>query len=52
MEIPAEFIYKSEKKELIDQMKEKKLEEIKKYEERRKKGMENSLEKKESKNKK
>ena len=52
MEIPAEFIYKSEKKELIDQMKEKTLEEIKKYEERRKKGMENSLEKKESKNKK
>ena len=45
MEIPAEFIYKSEKKELIDQMKEKTLEEIKKYDERRKKGMENSLEK-------
>ena len=38
MEIPAEFIYKSEKKELIDQMKEKTLEEIKKYDERRKKG--------------
>ena len=52
MEIPAEFIYKSEKKELIDQMKEKTLEEIKKYDERRKKGMENSLEKKENKNKK
>ena len=50
MEIPAEFIYKSEKKELIDQMKEKTLEEINKYDERRKKGMENSLEKKESKN--
>ena len=45
MEIPVEFIYKSEKKELIDQMKEKTLEEIKKYDERRKKGMENSLEK-------
>ena len=28
MEIPAEFIYKSEKKELIDQMKEKTLDEI------------------------
>ena len=52
MEIPAEFIYKSEKKELIDQMKEKTLEEIKKYDERRKKGMEDSLEKKENKNKK
>ena len=49
MEIPAEFIYKSEKKELIDQMKEKTLEKIKKYDERRKKRMENSLEKKENK---
>ena len=38
MEIPTEFIYKSEKKELIDQMKEKTLEEIKKYDERKKKG--------------
>ena len=45
MEIPAEFIYKSEKKELINQMKEETLEEIKKYDERKKKGMENSLEK-------
>ena len=36
MEIPAEFIYRSEKKELIDQMKEKTLEEIKKYDERKK----------------
>ena len=52
MEIPAEFIYKSEKKVRIDQMKEKTLEEIKKYDERRKKEMENSLEKKENKNKK
>ena len=52
MEIPAEFIYKSEKKELIDQMKGKTLEEIKKYDERRKKRMENSLEKKENKDKK
>ena len=52
MEIPAEFIYKSEKKELIDLMKEKALEEIKKYDERRKKGMENSLEKKKKKKKK
>ena len=51
MEIRAEFIYKSEKKELIDQMKEKTLEEIKKYNQRRKKGMENSLEKKEKKKK-
>ena len=40
------------KKELIDEMKEKTLEEIKKYDERRKKGMESSLEKKENKNKK
>ena len=52
LEIAVEFIYKSQKKELIDQMKEKTLEEIKKYSERRKKGMENSLEKKENKNKK
>ena len=52
MEIPAEFIYKSEKKELSDQMKEKTLEEIKKYDERRKEGMSNSLKKKENKNKK
>ena len=52
MEISAEFIYKSEKKELSDQMKEKTLEEIKKYDERRKEGMKNSLKKKENKNKK
>ena len=52
MEIPAEFIYKSEKKELSDQMKEKTLEEIKKYDERRKERMKNSLKKKENKNKK
>ena len=52
MEIPAEFICKSEKKELFDQIKEKTLEEIRKYDKRRKKGMENSLEKKENKNKK
>ena len=52
LEIAVEFIYKSQKKELIDQMKEKTLEEIKKYSERRKKGMENSLEKKENENKK
>ena len=36
MEIPAEFIYKSEMKELSDQMKEKTLDEIKKCNERRK----------------
>ena len=46
MEIPAGFIYKSEKKELSDQMKEKTLEEIKKYDERRKERMKNSLKKK------
>ena len=39
MEIPAEFIYKSQKKKLSDEMKEKTLEEIKKYDERRKEGM-------------
>ena len=38
MEIPVEFIYKSEKKEPIDQKKKKTLEKIKKYDERRKKG--------------
>ena len=43
MEIPTEFIYKSKKNELIGQMKEKTFEEIKKYQEKRKKGMENSL---------
>ena len=52
MEIRAEFIYKSEKKEPSDQMKEKTLEEINKYDERRKEGMKNSLKKKENKNKK
>ena len=52
MEMPVEFIYKSEKKELSDQMKEKTLEEIKKYDEGRKEGMKNSLKKKENKNKK
>ena len=51
MEIPAKFIYKSEKKEISDQMKEKTLEETKKYDERRKEGMKNSLKKKENKNK-
>ena len=51
-EILVEFIYKLEKKELIDQMKERTLQEIKKYDERRKKGIENSFEKKENKNKK
>ena len=43
MEIPAEFIHKPEKKELSDQMKENTLEETKKYDERRKEGMKNSL---------
>ena len=38
MEITAEFIHKLEKKELIDQMKEKTLEEIEKYDERKKRG--------------
>ena len=52
MEVPAEFIYKSEKKELSDQMKENTLEEIKKYDERRKEVMKNSLKKNENKNKK
>ena len=52
MKIPAEFIYKSEKKELSDQMKEKTLEEINKHDERKKEGMKNSLKKKENKNKK
>ena len=37
LEIPVEIIYKSEKKELIHEMKEKKLDEIKKYDKRRKK---------------
>ena len=49
MEIPAEFIYKSEKEEFIDQMKQKTLEEIKKYDQRRKKGWNNNLEKKKEK---
>ena len=51
MEIPVEFIYKSEKKEPIDQEKED-IGEDKEIWREKKKGMENSLEKKESKNKK
>ena len=46
MEIPAEFVYETENKDLYDQMKEKTLEEVEKFEERRKIGMENSLKKK------
>ena len=43
MEIPTEFVYKTEHKYLFDQMKEKTLEEVEKLEERRKIGLENSL---------
>ena len=46
MEIPAEFVYKTENKNLHDQMKEKTLEEVEKLKERRKIGLENGLEKK------
>ena len=46
MEIPALYVYKSENKDLIDQMKKKTSEEIMKFEERRKKGMEICLKKK------
>ena len=46
MEISAEFVYKTENKDLYDQMKEKTFEEVKKFKERRKIGMENSLKKK------
>ena len=45
MEIPAEFICKSEQKELIDQTKENTLGKIEKYDERRKEGTKNSLKK-------
>ena len=37
MEILAQYVYKSENKDLIDQMKKKTSEEIMKFEERRKK---------------
>ena len=46
MEIPAEFVYKTENKDLYDQMKEKTLEEVKKFKERQKIGLEHSLKKK------
>ena len=50
MEIPAEYVFKTENKDLYDQMKEKTLEEVEKFEDRRKIGLENSLKKKEKKN--
>ena len=46
MKVPVEFVYKTENKDLYVQMKEKTLEEVKMFEERRKIGMENSLKKK------
>ena len=46
MEIPVEFVYETETKDLYDQMKEKTLEEMEKFEERKRIGMENSLKKK------
>ena len=50
--IPAEYVFKTENKDLYDQMKEKILEEVEKFEDRRKIGLENSLKKKEKKKKK
>ena len=50
MEIPAKFTFKTENIELYKQMKEKTLEKIEKFEERRKIGIEKSLKKKEKKN--
>ena len=46
MEIPAKFVYETENKDHYDQMKKETLEEVEKFEERRKIGMENSLKKK------
>ena len=46
MEIFAEFVYETENKDLYDQMKEKTLVEVEKFEERRKIEMGNSLKKK------
>ena len=52
MEIPAEFTFKSVHEKLYDQMREKVFEELEKFEERRKIGINKSLKKKERKNKK
>ena len=52
MEIPAEFTFKSVNEKLYDQMREKVFEELEKFEERRKIGINKSLKKKERKNKK
>ena len=52
METPAKFTFKTENIELHKQMKEKTLQEIEKFEERRKIGIEKSLKKKEKKRKK
>ena len=47
MEIPAKFTFKTENIELFQQMQEKTLEQIEKFEERRKIAIEKSLKKKE-----
>ena len=49
MEIPAKFTFKTENIKLYKQMKEKTLEKIEKFEERRKIEIEKSLKKKEKK---
>ena len=46
MEIPAKFTFKTENTELCKQMKEKMLEQIEKFKERRKISIDNSLKKK------
>ena len=52
METPASFIFKTENADLFNQMREKTLEKLEEFEKRRKYGLEKSLKKKETKNRK
>ena len=52
MEIPASFIFKTENADLFNQMREMTLEKLEEFEKRRKYGLEKSLKKKETKNRK
>ena len=49
---PAEYVFKTENIDLHNQMKEKTLIELEKFEDRRKTGLENNLKKKEKKKRK
>lgn len=52
MEILAGYVFKTENQKLHSQIEEKTLQELRKFEDRRKEGMEKSLKKKENKYKK